>query len=364
MFGGVGGDPAIGLQPSFYRAVKAGNPAAVVTSGGPSSQNIGYHMAFAKAQQAGNKYTTSVRSWAKSYFHTSVALQAVFNTYPNDDAGLYNHYATDLNELRNRNMIDAMFSETADDYYDVLAAHFYDNPLMEEEFIAFLEARQRVTKPLWLSELGFVNQSSTFNTTDQARWLVQKMVIAVANGVQHTTYSPIMASPTAPTFAALFDGLPGNPGWRPAAYAAQLADNAIDEASGYSFVRKRVVNGVTFYEFAHDDGVRHQAFGWHPSVSASVDLRGTFAIPAGTPIDIDDYQGQAVWTESTESSFEIGTSPVLIRWSGSAGPGCGRVAGAAAPWSGLLGTIVLALPILLRVLRDRRRPALARVTVR
>ncbi len=365
MFGGVGGDPAVGLQPSFYRAVKAGNPAAVVTSGGPSSQTLGYYMTFAKAQQAGNRYTTTVRNWGKSFFHTSVALQAVFNTYPNDDAGLYNHYATDLNELRSRNMIDAMFSETADDYYDVVAAHFYDNPLMEEELIAFLEARERVTKPLWLSEVGFVNQSSTFSTADQARWLIQKMVIAVANGVQHTTYSPIMSSPTAPTFAPLFDGLPGNPGWRPAAYAAQLADNAIDEASGYSFVRKRTANGVTFYEFAHDDGVRHQAFGWHPSASASVDLRGTFAIPAGSPIDIDDYQGQAVWTESTDSSFEVGTSPVLIRWSGAAaGPGCGRVADPAQPWNVLIGTIVLALPILLRNAGRRARRAPGRVIVR
>lgn len=364
MFGGVGGDSAVGLQPSFYRAVKAGNPAAVVTSGGPSSQTLGYYMTFAKAQQAGNKYTIAVRNWGKSFFHTSIALQAVFNTYPNDDAGLYNHYATDLNELRSRNMVDAMFTETADDYYDVVAAHFYDNPLMEEELLAFLETRERVAKPLWLSEVGFVNQSSTFTTADQARWLIQKMVIAVANGVQHTTYSPIMSSPTAPTFAPLFDGLPGNPGWRPAAYAAQLVDNAIDEASGYTFVRKRSVNGVTFYEFAHDDGVHHQAFGWHPSASASVDLRGTFAIPAGTPIDIQDYQGQALWSASTDSTYDVGMSPVLIQWSGSAGPGCGRVADTAQPWGAVLGTVVLALPILLRAVRNVRRPAVARVPVR
>ncbi len=358
MFGGVGGDPAVGLLPSFYRAVKAANPAVQVVSGGAASQTLGYYLTFERAQKAGNKYTSSVRSWGKSYFHTSVLLSAVFDLYAGNDAGLYDHYATDPNELRARTLIDAMFSETADDYYDVVGVHFYDNPLMLEDLIAFIRARQRVSKPLWLTELGVVNQSPTFNVDDQARWVAQKMVIAVGNGIEHATYSPMMASIAGATLAPIFDGMPGSISWRPAAYAAQTVANAINEASGYGFSRKRTVNDTTFFEFAQGGGTGHLAFAWRASSSASVDLRATLGIPTSTPIDIVNHLGQAIWTQSPSSTYTIGVSPILIRWSGTTGPGCGRVGDRSQPARGLADFTLVLLPLAWHV--ARRHPRLGR----
>src|SRR5262249_31180094 len=158
----------------------------------------------------------------------------------------------------------------ADDYYDIVGVHFYDNPQMLEEVIAFLEARQLVSKPIWLTELGFVNQSSAFNVDDQGRWLTQKMVIALSNGVEQSTYSPVMASLAALTSQPIFDGSPGSPSWRPAAYASQAVGNAIGESSGYTFYRKRTVGSTLFYEYAHQDGQHHEAFAWLYSGSANV----------------------------------------------------------------------------------------------
>ncbi|MFN7952919.1 MAG: hypothetical protein U0610_14440 [bacterium] len=352
MFGGVGGDPAVGLQPSFYRAVKAGNPKAKVTSGGAASQAIGYYMAFERAQQAGNLYTQAVRSWGKSFFHTSLLLQVVFDQYAGNDAGLYQHYATDVQEIRSRAMIDAMFTATADDYYDIVGAHFYDNPLMLEDFVAFLEARQLVTKPIWLSELGFANQSSTFNAEDQGRWLVQKLVTAMGAGVEHVTYSPLMASLMAPTFVPLFDGTPGAPTWRPAAYSAKLVTDAIGASSGYTFLQKREEAGGVFYEFAHSNGKDHLAFAWHPSTTTTVDLRQLFGITATQPIDVYDYKGTLLWDKSTGTTYTVTTSPVLIRWAGTATIGCtvGHDAPAA---QGLENLLVLLAPLAWAALRRR-----------
>ncbi len=363
MFGGVGGDPAVGLLPSFYRAVKAANPQAQVVSGGATSQNLGYYLTFLRAQQAGNKYTTAVRNWGKSYFHTSVLLSAVFDLYAGNDAGLYQHYATDANEMRARTLIDAMFSENADAYYDVVGQHYYDNPLMLEDAIAFIRARQHVSKPIWLTELGVVNQSPTFNVDDQARWLAQKMVIAVASGIEHSSYSPLMASIAGATLAPMFDGMPGSISWRPAAYAAQTVTNAINEDSGYGFSRKRVVSETTFYEFAQGGGTGHLAFAWRASSSASVDLRATLGIPASAPIDIVNHLGQAIWTQSPSSTYTVGVSPILIRWSGATGPGCGRVGDRSQPLRDMTDFALVLLP--LAWLTTRRHGArLAQVPLR
>ncbi len=357
MFGGVGGDLAVGLQPSFYRAVKAGNPNAKVTSGGASSQGIGYYMAFERAQQAGNQYTQAVRNWGKGFFHTSLLLQVVFDQYPGNDAGLYQHLADEPTEIRSRTIIDAMFTPSANAYYDILGAHFYDNPLMLEDFVAFLDARQVVRKPIWLSELGFANQSSTFNADDQGRWLVQKLVVAMATGVEHVTYSPLMASLMAPTFVPLFDGTPGAPTWRPAAYSAKLVADAIGAGKGYSFLQKRGEAGGDFYEFQQTTGNGHLAFAWHPATTTTVDLRQLFGIDATTPIDVYDYKGTQLWNKSTQTTYTVTTSPVLVRWAGSSTIGCTVDRGAPAT-SGLENLVLLVAPLAWAAWRRRSaRPA-------
>lgn len=361
MFGGVGGDPAVGMQPSFYRAVKAANPNAKVVSGGLSSHTVGYYMAYEKAKTQGNLYNQTVRDWGKSFFHTSNPLQAPFSTYVGNDAGLFQHYATDPEEVRTRTIIDALFTATADDYYDVLGTHFYDNPQMFEDFIGFHETRQLVSKPIWITELGFVDQPAMgqpgVDSESQAQWLLQKLVVAVASGVEHTDYSPIMSSPTAPGFMPLFDGLPSNPTWRSAATTAQLVATSLNEDSGFTFFKKRLVAGGVFYEFAHSDGNQHLAYAWHPTGTTIVDLRQTFSIPPTAPINVFDYKGQALWTDSTQSSYTVTTAPVQVRWSGTAAPGCGRLGGQGPTRVPVTHFAIVLLPVLRLMLARRVRRA-------
>lgn len=369
VFGGVGGDPAVGMMPTIWRAVKAANPRAKVVSGGLTSQNLGYYLTFEKAQQAGNLYTTAVRTWGKTYFSTSYQLQQPFNTYLGNDAGLYNHYATDPEEARSRLILDAGFSASADDWYDVVGIHFYDNPVNTLDVMAWIKARQRASKPIWFTEAGFIDQpqlgqAPLLDNDAQARGLIQKFVTLIGEGVEHVVYTPVMASPTAPGFEPLWDGTPSSPVWRPAANSLKLVADAIGEKSGFTFFMKRTTLGGLYYEFAHADGQQRLAFAWHPTSTVNLDLRSTFGIESTVPIDIYDYQGNQLWEQSTGTQYTVTTSPVLIRWNGTpTGPGC-NVAGTAAGRSPLENLLILALPILRAAWRSAGRRATAAARAR
>ncbi len=309
-FGGVNGDPAVGTLPSFYRAVKAANPAASVVGAALTSHQVGFYMAHEMARAEGNAYDATVRAWGTSYFNSNYPMQRVFATNI-PDAQLYTQQENDPEARRARAFIDSAFAGSAPSFYDVLGIHSYDNWSLLSDMIEWQLTRLDQPKRVWITELGFADvpprgTATLVSDADQPAWLVKKLVLALAAGVEHTSYSPMLA---APGFASLY---PSTTSERPARRSMQLIGQSLNQASGYRFGSSFVSGGTTFYVFDHADGASHIAVAWRDSDSATQHTRPILGIPSGATVRVLDDLEHVVSTSNLNLTF--GVQPLVIEW--------------------------------------------------
>ncbi|MBK7973910.1 MAG: hypothetical protein IPK07_11780 [Deltaproteobacteria bacterium] len=93
-FGGVGGDPAIGTLPTFYRAVKAANPDARIVAGGLASHEVGLYLLHELGRAHGNAYDASVRAYGATYFTTNYPIARLM-ALPLSDTDLFLNFEND-----------------------------------------------------------------------------------------------------------------------------------------------------------------------------------------------------------------------------------------------------------------------------
>lgn len=310
-FGGVGGNPAIGTLPTFYRAVKAANPDARIVAGGLASHEVGLAMVHELGRAHGDAYDASVRAYGASYFTTNYPIARLMSL-PLSDTDLFLNFENDPERQRARGVIDAFFAAGA--YYDIVAIHSYDFWEMQPDVVSFHRARMQSTKPIWFTELGFGDAPPTgvdtlVSESDQAVWLVKKMVLALADGVENVSYTPLF------TFGGFAPIFPSASSERPARRSFQLVAKLVNEKSGYHFVRSLVSSGTELYVFDHADGLSHVAFAWRASDRAAQDARALLGIPASATSYVLDHLEHPV--AASLSALEIGPEPVAILWSSS-----------------------------------------------
>ncbi len=309
-FGGVGGDPRVGTLPSFYRAVKAAQPTAAVIGGALTSHQLGYRLAHDLARAHGNRYDAEVRAWGTRYFSTSYPLQRVFAANV-PDATLFTQIEQDRESRRARNFIDALFAGSAPDFYDVLGLHHYDDWSTLDDVIEFHRARSRGIKPMWITELGIADQpppgtKSWVSESDQAVWLAKKLTVALALGVEHVSFAPVL-------------GVPGFAAIHPSATSERLARRTLQLfgrtlRAGYSVADATVDDDATRVIFEHRDG-RSQVvvqFASRPAHSRAL-TGGTGASDSSRRSF--DVLGRPVTAEPSGSL--AADSPILTMW----GPG-------------------------------------------
>ncbi len=308
-FGGVGGDPAIGTLPTFYRAVKAANPDAKIVGGGLASHEVGLYMIHEMGRAHGNAYDASVRAYGAAYFTTNYPIQRLMSL-PLSDADLFTSFETDPERIRARRLIDAFFAAGA--YYDVVGVHSYDYWEMQSDLAEFHRARMPAAKPIWFTELGFGDApppgvDTVVSESDQAVWLIKKMVLGLADGVEHMSYSPIFS------FGGFAPIYPSASTERLARRSFQLAAKLLNEKSGNHFARSFVTGGTEVYVFDHADGLSHVAFAWRATDRTAQDARALLGIPANATTYVMDHLEHPV--AANLSALEVGAEPVAILWS-------------------------------------------------
>lgn len=310
-YGGVGGNAAVGVQPSFHRAVKAANPLSKVIAGGLSSQEVGLYLVHEMARAHGNTYDAAVRDWGVRYFHTNWPLQQVL-TVPISDADLFANFETDPTRVQSRLMIDRLFAATSDDFYDVVGMHSLDSWEMTPDLIDFYRQRMLAPKPLWITELGFVDSPPPEDETlvsqeDQAVWLVKKLVLGLADGVEQMSYSPVFALRG---YAEIYPTLSSE---RLARRSFQLVGRALNEAGGYAYDSSFASGGTEFHVFDRSDGVSHLAIAWRADGSLAQDARALLGVPGGATVRVLDHLEHVVSTGDLNLTFS--TEPLAIFWS-------------------------------------------------
>ena len=309
-FGGVGGNPAVGIQPSFYRAVKATNPDALVMAGGITSHNVGFHIAHQKAEAAGNLYTQEVKDWAIHYFRRSRPRLAEFTgvSAPTDPAELFDYFENeDLEQIRSSSFIDALMAGSA--YYDILAVHVYHEPTALD---AVLDLFEPAGKPLWITEMGFVDNPKgeapgyePLTHDGQKRGIFQYLAIATSRGVENASYSTFFDTSYLGTrTVGVYRTIAAHP--KPAQRTWQTAAWALRGASARDIVN---ASGAVVHRFDRPDGGALVA--WNDAGTATLDLVALSGAAPGTPVFAYDMHAKAY---PDPTSVEVGADPVVLRY--------------------------------------------------
>ncbi len=310
-YGGVGGNAAVGTLPSFARAVKASSATAVVEAGGFSSTEVGLYLVHEMGRAHGNTYDAAVRAYGVSYFNTDYPMQQALEVNISD-ADLFTQFENDPERTQARLMIDRAFDPTVAGFYDVVAIHSYDNWQMLEDVIGFYRSRMAAPKPVWITELGFIdsppnNQDSMLTEEDQASWLVKKLVIGLSDGIEHMSYSPVFG------FAGYAEIYPSTTTERLARRSYQLIGRALNESSGYRYGSTFTSGGTEFHVFDHSDGASHIAVAWRASDSAQQDARAILGVPGAASFRVLDDVEHVISTGDGNVTF--GTAPLAVFWS-------------------------------------------------
>lgn len=211
---------------------------------------------------------------------------------------------------RARGVIDAFFG--ADAFYDVVAIHSYDFWEIQSDVIGFHRARMSSAKPIWFTELGFgdappAGVDTLVSESDRAVWLIRKMVLALADGVEHMSYSPLFS------FGGFTPIYPNASTERAARRSFQLVAKLVNEKSGHHFARSLVASGTELFVFDHADGLSHVAFAWRAAGRATQDARSLLGIPVNAVTYVLDHLEHPV--AANLAALEIGAVPVTIVWS-------------------------------------------------
>jgi len=315
-YGGLGGDPEVGVIPSLVRAVKAANPQALIIGAGMinivsySLREIeragGIDVSLQnKSMEFGFTYGTNFNvqkalrpdeSLAMSFTLESLRPSAFF------DKSL--HYA-------NRFDVYSYHAYTASHQYHRLLLEFLREQL--EPWVPGI--------PIWNTEMGFfVVPDNSYNRTWQAYDVIKMSSSVFAHSGSHVAYSPLLDFPYA---YGLYNGL-----WQP--YEAQksfaLIARKLDEVRGFDFDRTVTLGKTLLHTFKTADGTSHLAVAWY---DRCFEADGTY-IPyhctdpetevhdVGTALGLPsqfalyDYIGNVSCAHSTTLTFS--EAPVLIAW--------------------------------------------------
>lgn len=315
-YGGIGGDPEVGVLPSMIRAVKRAIPDALVIAPGQIVfSSFGLHL----VEEAGGvdaALQSKLMEFAYVY-GTNYNVQRALK--PDDILALYN-------TLESRRPI-AFFDRSIEnaDQYDIYSYHAYTaSHQFHRFFLDFLRDRLDQSKPgmlIWDTEMGFfVVPDNSYSRTLQAYDMIKMIGSVFSHSGVHVTYAPLSDFPYA---YGLFNG-----SWVP--YDAQksfaLIARKLDEVRGLDFDSTVTVGKTLLHTFKTADGAGHLAVAWY---DRCFEVDGTYipyhctdpetevhdvgsALGLPSQFALYDYLGNLSCAHSTTLTFS--EAPALIAW--------------------------------------------------
>ncbi len=315
-YGGLGGDPEVGVLPTVIRAVKRAIPDAIIIAPGMIELAS---FSLKMVEDAGG-VTPAIQSTLMDFAYSFGTTYNVQRSLRPDDILAT---ANTLESRRSIAFLDRSF-ETAESY-EVYSYHAYTSSHQFHRLLmSFLRERLDAWKPgmpIWNTEMGFwVVPDNTYSRTVQAYDVIKMIACVFSNSGSHVTYSPLFDFPF---IYGLF-----NASWVP--YEAQksfaLLARKLDETKGFEF-DKTITLGKTFlHVFKVPDGSNHLAIAWY---DRCFEVDGTYipyhctdpetevhdvgsALGLPSRFAVYDYLGNVSCQSSTTITFS--EAPVVIAW--------------------------------------------------
>jgi hypothetical protein len=321
LYGGIDGDPRVGVLPTLYRAVHAANPRARVVGGSLTDGTALVCILYAEMLRTGG-YDEEMLAYGNDWMRQMVPLQ--FANLQN----LKNRMKSPK-YVRIRGFMDALLA--ANPYYDVLGYHMYSAYDYVDDLVRFYRqsmAQHGFEKPLWGTETGIFN-FPLGSQEEHAQDVVKLLTVSLSEGVQHVTYSGMIAlySYQGFLYAGLYDELLVpyrmlNPNAPPERYNDLFGRVAQESFSFFTHTMKRkryrfdrtIEKGSTIlYIFDSTTDGSRLCVAWSEGDGETFDPRPELGAPAGARLDLFDYRGRP---QRASTGIRFTPAPVFLEWVG------------------------------------------------
>jgi len=303
--------------PTFYQAVHAANPAAVVIGASLTGPGIMWG-AIKKMTGEGISHDSIAGFYNRNMRYTTLG--------PINWTWIQNQLATS-NIQREINFVEYSYRDGT--IFDKRGFHQYENWETLPEIIAYersMMEKNGYLKELWATELGHIDKRVLLNIDgvpqpEAAARTFKKVVLALADSVEWQCYPPMMSGSITLGFLPLYLWMGLTLEAREAEGSFVLIAGKINETTGYQINRQESTSRFHFFYFKSTIlSNRTLVAAWADSGkpdTVRIDL------PEGlSRITQYDYKGDSISLAPTDSlTLVLSFLPVLVEWEGKTGAG-------------------------------------------